>query len=118
MYTFKHDYCFVASFEASSTTEVIQFSNLYHALVDTPLSSTYCCTMTHTQGGGLDMVYAHVTLITFLTLHSMIAREHANVDRVYRDARSRTKGAERSASLSWHLFLHAPIYRGSLSDDC
>ena len=38
--------CFVASFEA---TEVIQFSNLHHALVDTPLSSTYCCTMAHTD---------------------------------------------------------------------
>ena len=55
------------------------------------------------RGGGLDMVYVHVTLIAFLTLHSMIAREHANVDRVYRDARSRTRdrtGAERGASLS------------------
>ena len=49
------------------------------------------------------MVYAHVTLIAFLTLHSMIVRERANVDRVYHDTRSRTRdrtGAERGASLS------------------
>ena len=37
--------------------------------------------------GGLDMAYAHVTLIAFLTLQ----RECANVDRVHRDARSRTR---------------------------
>ena len=64
--------------------------------VPTPM---YCAP----RQGGLDMVYAHVTLIAFLTLHSMIARERANVDHVYRDARSRTRdrtGAERGASLS------------------
>ena len=53
----------------------------------------------HMIQGGLDMANAHVTLIAFLTLQ----RECANVDRVYRDARSRTRdrtGAERGASLS------------------
>ena len=50
----------------------------------------------HPGQGGLDMAYEHVTLIAFL-------RECDNVDRVYRDARSRTRdrtGAEMGASLS------------------
>ena len=54
------------------------------------------------------MAYVHVTLIAFLTLHSMIVRERANVDCVYCDGRSRTRdrtGAERGARLSYHLFL-------------
>ena len=63
----------------------------------------FCLCLAGATQGGLDMVYAHVTLIAFLILYSMIVRERANIYRVYRDARSRTSdrtGAERGASLS------------------